>query len=381
MGATERRPKRHPKHRPIDDVEASPGAALPATTSPRFYFALGLLLIIGVLQYRGFTRGLRQEEDVEEDESLGPTFQFQDPPAAQHTGEAVPAENMGLYREIAMLQSPPPPAAAEGGTAATAIIMVEGVEAGVGPHFGGPAPPPAEVTEGNAHEFARMESSDVCPDCPLPMPWMLPLPVLNACKRDANALFPTVPAKILPRWKSLIAAQKCTGDPAFVPRVPFPRSKAEFRKFQRAGKPVIFTGLYPFAGKGAWTLAKLRDRLGNYVFSVRSGNYARVNPNAKTRDEARKAVRKRRKTTKMSLRKYMARRDSPEHFLDWTPCFLRVQLWPGFSFPYCFAVPGYCFDAGRRRRRRRRQGRPAATVPCQQRARRQGDARAGHRPS
>ena len=105
---------------------------------------------------------------------------------------------------------------------------------GLGPHFGKGAV--AESTAGTGHAHGAMPASKECPDCPLPHAWMVPAPMLNTCKYRAKATYGRVGygaskgcAKKC-KWPRMVAAQGCTPDPPFVARVPFPRSKAEFRK-------------------------------------------------------------------------------------------------------------------------------------------------------
>ena len=192
------------------------------------------------------------------------------------------------------------PEAAADATAAAArggVPLTEYTD-GLGPHFG--KGPVAESTAGTGHPHGRAPKSKACPDCPLPHAWMVPARALNTCKAKSGATYSRVGlggskgcAKLC-KWPKMIAAQKCTPDPPFVARVPYPTSKKEFRKYQRAGKPVVFTGMFPeFAegGADAWTFDKLGERLGKFTFTVRYGDYGQSVS--------------RRRFTEMKMRKYL----------------------------------------------------------------------------
>ena len=76
-------------------------------------------------------------------------------------------------------------------------------------------------------------------------------------------------------WEAIVSAQNCSTAPSFVARVPWPQSKTEWEVFERAGKPVVFTGLHENVVKSPWTYKKLRERIGNEILTYRYGEYSK----------------------------------------------------------------------------------------------------------
>lgn len=73
-------------------------------------------------------------------------------------------------------------------------------------------------------------------------------------------------------WNWFVAANRCIPNPAAVPRIPAPTSRAEFTQIEQAGNPIVFTK----SNAETWTLQMLADRIGEHRFKYRYGQYASV---------------------------------------------------------------------------------------------------------
>ena len=110
------------------------------------------------------------------------------------------------------------------------------------------------------------------------LPWMRAAEEVQACKRSVQATYRQMKGCYKRcKFQRIRAAQACTPNPGRrIDVVPFPATVAAFKAFERAGKPVVFAGMFPKLEASPWTFETVRERIGNVKFSVRFGEYAKL---------------------------------------------------------------------------------------------------------